>query len=362
MKRNYKKIAAAAGIFVFLLLMFLWLTGSLSTKPKIAPGKVEPPVSSAEGKKTIAVTAVTMPQEVEAVGTVNARESVEISSRMMATITKVNVAAGDTIKKGETLIELDSRDVNARLAQAKQARASAEAALERAKLDAGRIERLHEKQAATGQEYDAAQASLKMAQASLESAKAAVREAEANLSYTKVESPVDGRVVDRHVDPGDMSAPGQSLMTIYVPTSLRLEAPVAEQLRPKVKLGDEIRASIDTVGDFTGKIVEIVPASDIASRSFTVRVSIPPSITAYSGMYGRIRIPVGTTQRIIIPTESIEHVGQLDMVTVVTDDQAQSRLVKTGRTYPEGIEILSGLSPGERIVAQEYPRDGHEQQ
>ena len=351
MKPHHKKIAAGIVSLIVLVLMFMWLTGNLSGQPKIAPGKEEVKGVPATGLKTLTVAAVTLPVGVEAVGTVTARETAEVSSRIMATVTKVMANAGDKVESGQTLFLLDSRDGEARLAQSKEALASAEAALEQATLDAGRIERLYGKQAATKQEYDRSQASLKMAKASEESAKAMVREAEVNLSYAKVNSPSSGKVIERFADPGDMAAPGKPLMSIYVPSTLRLEVSVAENLRPKVHLGDTVKASIDSLGEnFEGKIIEIVPASNAASRSFIARVSIPENDAIYPGMYGRIWVPVGTAETIVVPANAVEHVGQLDMVTIVENGMAHMRIVKMGKTHPEGIEILSGLAPGDVIA------------
>jgi membrane fusion protein (multidrug efflux system) len=351
MKRQYKKIIAGIVSLIVFVLMFMWLTGNLSGKPKIAPGKVEVEGVSAAGLKTLTVSAVTLPVRVEAVGTVTARETAEISSRIMATVAKAMADAGQKVETGQTLFVLDSRDAQARVMQSKEALASAEAALEQASLDAGRTGRLYEKQAATKQEYDRSQASLKMAKASVEAAKAMVREAEVNLSYTKVDSPLSGKVIERLADPGDMAAPGKPLMSIYVPSTLRLEVSVAENLRPKVHLGDTVGAAIDSLGEkFEGKIIEVVPASNVSSRSFIVRVSVPESDAIYPGMYGRMWVPIGNAETILVPSNAVEHVGQLDMVTTVKNGMAYIRMVRLGNTHPEGVEILSGLSPGEVIA------------
>jgi multidrug efflux pump subunit AcrA (membrane-fusion protein) len=159
-----------------------------------------------------------------------------------------------------------------------------------------------------------------------------------------------GSVVDRLADPGDMAIPGRPLMTIYDPSALRLEVSVAEHLRPKVRVGDLVKISIDPLGlSFDGEIAEIIPASDASSRSFMVRVPIPPGRGAHPGMYGRIWLPIDSTDIILIPPYAVRRVGQLEMVTVVHEGTAQTRAVRTGKLYPGGIEVLSGLTPGEFI-------------
>jgi RND family efflux transporter MFP subunit len=356
MKRRTKFILTALGSVTALVLMFLYLTGTFSPGRKIRPGQVAIEEQPAAGLRTIEIQAATIPVVTEAVGAVAARETAEVSSRIMAQITTVSAQAGDAVRKGQALFELDPRDAKARLKQAREGLAAAEAELERASLDAGRIERLYEKQAATKQEYDRAQAAYKAAQAGAEAAKAAVSEAQVFLSHATISSPIDGTVIDRLADPGDMAAPGRPLMTVYDPSTLRLEVSVAEGLRPKVRPGDTVAASIDSIGvEFEGLVEEVVPASDVASRSFIVRVAVPASANAYPGMYGRIRLSVGSTETILLPAEAVQHVGQLEMVTVVENGIAHMRAVKTGKQYPEGIEVLSGLAPGETVA---LPRTG----
>ena len=351
MKTRYKLIPAVIVSLAVLVLMFLWLTGNLSREGKIAPSKVMVEETPATGLRTHEVSAVQVPIEMDAVGTVVARETTEISSRLMATITEVNADAGENVRTGQTLIVLDARDAQARVAQAREALASGEAALEKASLDAGRIERLNEKQAATKQEYDHAQSSLRMARASVEAAKAAVHEAEVNLSHTRIDSPISGRVVDRLADPGDMAIPGRPLMSVYDPSDLRLEVSVGENLRPQVQLNNAVRVSIESLGtELVGRIIEIVPASDASSRSFLTRVSLSKTESIYPGMYGRVWLPVGSKEVLLIPPDAVQHVGQLEIVTVVENGVARTRAVKIGGTYPEGLEVVSGLSPGELVA------------
>ncbi len=140
-------------------------------------------------------------------------------------------------------------------------------------------------------------------------------------------------------------------MTIYDPSTLRLEVSVSEYLREKLPLGAPVKASIDPIGaEFESKVVEIVPASDASSRSFTVRASIPDAGIAYPGMYARIRLPIETRQIILVPADAVQRVGQLDMVTVVENGVARTRSVKLGKTYPEGVEVLAGLTEGDVIA------------
>lgn len=351
MKGMHKKALAGIGSLAFLILMFVWLTGNLSCEGKVPPGRQEVGESAAAALKTLEVSATSVPVFMEAVGTVSARESVEISSKVMATILEASADSGQQVKRGDALFTLDSRDARARVSRAREELARAEAELSRIELDAGRMERLYERQAATKQEYDRAQSALKAAKALVEGAKAAVREAEVNLSYTRIKSPMDGKVIDRLADAGDMAAPGRTLLTLYAPSTLRLEVSVPEHLRQKVRTGDTVGVAIDSLGlAFEGQIVEIVPAADILSRSFTVRVSLPQNEAISPGMYGRMKLPTGSTEAVLIPPEAVRTVGQLQMVTVLKDGRARTQTVKLGKQYASGVEVLAGLRPGDVIA------------
>jgi hypothetical protein len=98
-------------------------------------------------------------------------------------------------------------------------------------------------------------------------------------------------------------------------------------------------------------IDEIVPSADPGSRSFLVKVSLTGGTGLYPGMFGRLMIPVGQTEKIIIPLEAVTRVGQLDFVTVKTDQGPVRRYVRLGQRIPENrVEVISGLKAGDQIL------------
>jgi RND family efflux transporter MFP subunit len=156
-----------------------------------------------------------------------------------------------------------------------------------------------------------------------------------------------------------MASPGTPLLTIESGNDYRLEASVQESQINRIHLRDQVRVRIDALGpeELTGIVVEIVPASDPASRTYLVKVSIPPPTgnqqIIRSGLYGKARFIIGHTQAITIPQKAVVERGQLTSVYVVDQSGiARMRLVRTGKTYSDRVEVLSGLMEGEQIVVE----------
>jgi RND family efflux transporter MFP subunit len=173
------------------------------------------------------------------------------------------------------------------------------------------------------------------------------------LSYTTLRAPKAGRIVDRLAEPGDTATPGVPLLVIYDAASLRLEAPVPAPVAVNLRVGQTLQVSIDALDKvFDATVDEIVPQADTPSRSFLVKARLPQSDHLYEGLFGRLRIPVGHRDHLCLPEDAIQTVGQLEYVDVVQNDGTlQRRYIRTGRRGEPGrVEVLSGLSAGERVV------------
>ncbi len=331
-----------------------WISGVFVEK--IPPGEASQIARRLENQPTDVVHEVTKDYIEEAVGTLKAASRSVISAKILATIEQIHVSAGDFVDEGDLLVTLNTRELDARLSQAREVLAGAQAATREAEGDFQRNKRLAEANAISQREFDESDRGLKVASANEHRAQQAVNEAEVLLSYTKITAPKAGRIVDRTAEPGDTVQPGQPILTLYDSQSLRLETPVLEQLAVKLKVGQKLNVRVDSVNrDFIATIDEIVPQADAASRSFLVKASLPRSEDLYEGMYGRLQIPAGSRRHLCLATDSIRRVGQLEFVDVVLQDGSlQRRLIKTGRLgMPDRIEVLSGLEAGDQVVL--YP-------
>ncbi len=360
-----------------LILMILWLGGFL-TPGQVGPGTVEYQPDRPDIVSEVQAKRITVPLVEEAVGTLRPETEANISAQTTGRVLTITVRAGDEVKKGQLLIQLDASELQSRVDQAKQqeegARAktrqarealnAAQAQLQQAESQYERIEKFHEQEAATTQQLEEATSAYRQAQAAVEQAKEqiqaaeadvarareAVREAQVALGYATIHAPISGEISKRLAEPGDLAFPGKTLLSVQSEGALQLEANVRESLISEVPLGASVEVEIPSVKKrVSGTVDEIVPSADAASRTFLVKVQLASIERLYPGMFGKLLIPAGTRETIVVPPESIQGVGQLKMVYVQQDDRWERRYVRTGGEHQGDIEILSGLSGGERL-------------
>ena len=158
-------------------------------------------------------------------------------------------------------------------------------------------------------------------------------------------------MIDKKVDVGDMVTPGQMLVTLFDPKRMQLVASVRESLAHQLKEGQDIGVQVERLQEqCSGTVSEIVPEAQSNSRTFQVKVTGPCPPGIYSGMFGRILIPLGEEEVLVIPGRAVQHVGQLKLVDVAEDDRVARRSIRTGRQLAADVEVLSGLREGERVV------------
>jgi RND family efflux transporter MFP subunit len=311
-------------------------------------GKEDPTTSvvSAAPQTTIQAAVVEIrtsqvPIRVEVTGQVVPIYQAILSSRIQGTIDKLLVREGIQVSKGQLLIRLDSRDVRAELARA-------EADLENAKAQFDRMKTLYVQDAVSKQEMENATRTYKVAEANRKSVLA-------QLSYTSVKAPFDGVITEKNVEAGEMASPGQPLLKMENPRQLRLEATVAEGDLKSVSRGDKIAVAIDALGGqaLSGRVSQILPAGDPQTHTFTVKVDLPVTPGLKSGMFGRLQLDKGVTQTMLVPASAVVERGELTSVFVVEPDRiGRLRWVKVGRRLDTGIEILSGVNVGDRILIE----------
>lgn len=350
-----RAIVVATSFLVVVVVLLIWLAGGFHRKIDSAALPTTEGSSagfeSVGSRETVPVRVRKLPRVETAVGTVRPVHETAVASKLLAKVVEVNIVAGQKVAKDEVLMKLDDADLVARVQQAKATAAGARSARDQAKIEYDRIEQLVRNNAASKIEWDRVQSALKSAEADLQRAEQAVTEAQTVLGYCTIRSPIDGVVVDKRVEVGDTASPGEVLLKLFDPTRMQLVASVRESLARRLEVGQTIGVRVETL-DFTcdGKISEIVPEAEAASRTFSVKVTGPCPPGVYPGMFGRILIPLDVETVLVIPTTAVEQVGQLELVDVVEDGRVRRRAVKLGRTLDDDVEVLSGLREGERVV------------
>ncbi len=343
-------------------------------------------------------------EEYEAVGTVRSRTTSVLSSKAVGNVLAVLVREGDRVRQGQVLIEIDDRDTRAQLQKAQaglrevegaqeeieqniraaeSARDAAEAGRSLALATFNRYKSLLEEKSVSPQEFDEVRAKLKVAEAEVDRAsrmlqallakknqvrakqeqvKADITSAQVYVGYSRILSPMNGIIVSKQAEVGLLAAPGVALLTLEDNSRYRLEVSVEDSMLRKIRVGMPAAVSIDALGprEFSSRVAEIVPASDQASRSSTVKIDLfdekespGGSSVLRSGLFGKARFPIGQKQTLKVPQKAISQRGQLlSVFTVDPSGTVRLRLIKTGKPYGDQVEVLSGLNEGDRVIVE----------
>ena len=331
-----------------LLLIIAWMAGSFRTK--IEPGLQALENHSSDDLYSVVRTDVLITEPVPA--NIGARQATTISSRILSRITSFNVRAGDTVSQGQLLLVLESSDLESRLDQSKEQVRAAEARLVEARQSLERAEQLQQQKLVADAVLDEARSRHSTLQAELANALEVVKEAEIAITYSQIRSPIDGRVVERFAEPGDTAAPGDKLLALYNPLSLRIEAAVREGLALSLVLEQILEVEIPSLQrTLPAQVEELVPAADPGSRSIMVKARIEHDSQLLPGMYARLLVPANRESLILIPVDRVSQYGQLDVVWVQNDDHIDRRFIRRGRELQGGmLEVISGLEEGELLA------------
>lgn len=324
--------------------LFLFLP-VLSLLPLVSGCGKKPGTPAAAPPEIVALAPVVsrpLWDEEEVVGNVEAAQRAALSAKVTGVVDAIHVAPGSGAAIGDVLATIDAREIRARLD-------SALAAQDQARKDFGRIEKLLKSGSSTRQEHDAANARLLTSDA-------AVAEARAMLQYTSITAPFDGVVTRKLAEVGDLATPGKPLLEMENSSLLRFEAEIPEALIDRVAMGTALPVQVDAANaSLSGTVSEIAPSASAGSRTFSVKLDLPVADKLRAGQFGRVRVPVRERPAILVPADALARRGQIEGVFVVDGGTARLRMVKTGRQLGDQIEILSGLSGGETVVA----RDAH---
>jgi RND family efflux transporter MFP subunit len=345
-------VSRAATLVVFAggaALLLEWLAGQF--EPKVLAQRARASAREDAPPSLVApVRLVRLPMIETAAGTIRPVHETTVGARLLARVVEVNLKAGQAVDAEDVLVRLDDVDLQARRRQAEAVLHAAQAARAQAQADANRSANLIKSKAISRQEYEQSDTALKSAEAEIRRALESIHEIQATLEWATIRSPIRGIVIDKRVSVGDTVKPGQVLVTLIDPRQMQLVASVRESLALRLQVGQAIQVQIESFNTRRlGTISEIVPEAESSSRAFQVKVTGPCPEGVYSGMFGRILIPLDEEQVLVIPRQAVRSVGQLDLVHVVAPGAVSRRAVRLGRIIGEDVEVLSGLREGEQV-------------
>ncbi len=315
----------------------------------------------------VATAAVeSVPFLTRASGSVEPIRRVMPGTKILGRVESVLAREGDRVGRGQLLARLESRDLQAAVAQAEAALEMAEAQHENARVQHERMRDLHGRGSVTDKALEDATTGFQVAGAAVAQAEANLAAARVHLGYAEVRSPLAGWVVAKRVEAGDMTAPGAPMFTVEDVSEVKIEVSVPETEVVGLAEGGAARVEI-LDRRMAATIDRIVPAGDPASRTFSVQLlldnaggGVPPEGAKWilkSGMFARVSFEHGERQVLQVPASAVVRRGQLEGLFVVSGGAARLRWIKTGRRAgdPEGaekIEVLSGLDAGESYVVE----------
>lgn len=301
-----------------------------------------PPPPPAPEVATVTIQPSAVERTITAVGTLEPVARVMVAAQAEGVVTAVHVREGDRVAAGALLVELDSRELEAELAQA-------EASLDEATSSWNRVQSLHADGLVPAQEWDAARAALRIATAKVDALRT-------RLSFTRITAPVAGVVVTRQVEVGNLASPRSPLLELASGSGLLLRVPVSELEVVKLSAGDPARVTVDALPGTTlpARIQRLFPAADGTSRQVTVELKIdhPPAAVRY-GFLARAHLVVERlSDALTVPEEAVQRGAEGGFVWVVANGTAQLRRVAVGDRFNGRALITAGLAGGDRVVVQ----------
>jgi RND family efflux transporter MFP subunit len=347
MKKNLFKSILIASLFVILLSSCGGDKKETITKEAAIAVKVSGVSENTEGGF------------ITASGKIEAENSANLSTRMMGYVTKIHVKVGQKVGAGQLLVSINNTDLLAKKAQVDASILQATAGYNNAKKDYDRFVNLFKQQSASQKELDDMTARYEMAKAGLEGAKQMRNEVISQFSYSNITAPFSGTVTNTFVKEGDMANPGMPLVSIEGATRLQVTAMVSENNIASIKKGMAVKVLVKSSNKtLKGKVSEVSGSATNTGGQYLVKINLDKTDSSVlSGMFVNVQFPVSNTiqttktEMVLVPETALVKQGQLTGIyTIGTGNVAILRWLRTGKTFGNQVEVLSGLSANEQYI------------
>lgn len=318
-----------------------WLTpaGEPAAPAKAAGGGRERPPKAVS---IAPVETATLTDRLTATGTVRARESIVVTAEASGRVADLPFEHGASVEKGAVLVRLDDAEARAEVAAAQAELTSAQRAYDRA--------------AQLRRNGTIAQGPFDDAQAALEQARTGLALAEESLRKRTIRAPFAGRVGFREVSPGAYLTPGEAITTLDDVARVYVDFTVPEGRLDEVAPGQTVRLTTAARPEspLDGTVTTVAPRVDPVSRQVRVRAEVPNGDGRLRpGQLARIAVAVSERPAILVPSSAVVAIGYQHFAFVVAgDDTVERRTVEIGTRLPDRVEVVEGLSEGERLVVE----------
>ena len=298
---------------------------------------------------------------VTASGKIESQKSANVSTRMMGYVTKVHVKMGQKVSQGQLLVSINNSDLQAKKAQVDASILQATAGFNNAKKDYERFKTLFAQQSASQKELDDMTSRYEMAKAGLEGAKQMRNEVMAQFSYSNITAPFSGDVTNTFVKEGDMANPGMPLVSLEGNGLMQVMAMVSEGDITSIKNGMPVSVLVKSSNQqLKGKVSEVSGSATNTGGQYLVKINLDKTDkNILSGMFVNVQFPIEkpkakteTTKsdKILVPEFALVTQGQLTGIYTVSNNVAILRWIRTGKTFGNQVEVLSGLSEDEKYI------------
>lgn len=277
-------------------------------------------------------------------GTLRARREVKIYAQEEGRVTALPFYEGDRVSEGDVVVKLDDTLLRVQLARATATR-------KQAQQDLQRLKELRTRKLVSEDEYARAVTQLEVAEAD-------EQVLQTRHGYTTIRTPIDGLVIERLSEPGNLVQRLEQVLTIADPSSLMTQLPVSELILPDLRVGDAARVRIDALGDqvFEGRITRIHPSLDPVTRRGTIEVELNPVPEgAVPGQLCRVELSTHASRRKVIPFVALRRDETSEYVYILDEESRAQRVnVNSGLRLAELIEITEGIEEGQQVITKGF--------
>lgn len=322
--------------------------GAEYNTPETAPVNVKVGVAKVSSEK----------QSIHVSGRVEAGSRANISTRMMGNVIRMMVQPGERVKKGELLLTISSVDLKAKKAQVAASILQAQSVFDNAKKDFERFKVLYGKGSASEKELDNMTTRYETTKAGLEAAEQMEKEVNAQFAFTNIRAPFNGVVANTFVKVGDIANPGMPLATVEGTTAYEAVVMVSESQISKINIGAKAKVVVKSINlSIAGVVKEVSPSSNNTGGQFLVKIDLENTDGVLPGMFVNADISIDevtiVTTSPFVQSSALIRNGQLTGIyTLGNENTAILRWVRTGRKMGENVELLSGISEGEKYILE----------
>ncbi len=285
---------------------------------------------------------------------VEATRQSTVSAQVTGRIIELRYDVGDFVEKGQVIARIDQTEAGQVLAGSRAQVAQAQAAFDNARVELERTRELARQKFVSQAALDKAEAQFRVTAAQLETARAGAGQATTTKGYTTVVAPYSGVVSARHVELGEMAAPGKPLLTGFDPTDLRVVATVPQYKVAAVKAASKALVEIPSTGKWIQAVgITVLPSADAQTHSTRVRLDLPRDVRdVYPGVYARAHFATGRARKLLVPAAAVVRRSEVTGAYTV-DEQGRIlfRQLRLGDAIgDQGVEVLAGLVAGQKVA------------